>query len=102
MADQIATAAKARMTMRLGNVSSPDMDAVERALRSAARNDLNASLTGGRGCEIPTTRSLRKMRMLMSDHTFPALAPGRGGAAGTSPVPPVPGGEGGGIQAPNS
>ena len=33
MADQIATAAKARMTMRLGNVSSPDMDAVERALR---------------------------------------------------------------------
>ena len=33
MADQIATAAKHRMTMRLGNVSSPDMDAVERALR---------------------------------------------------------------------
>ena len=33
MADQIATAAKARMTMRLGNLSSPDMDAVERALR---------------------------------------------------------------------
>ena len=33
MADQIAAAAKARMTMRLGNLSSPDMDAVERALR---------------------------------------------------------------------
>ena len=33
MADQIATAAKPRMTMRLDNVSSPDMDAVERALR---------------------------------------------------------------------
>ena len=33
MADQIVTAAKHRLTTRLGSLSGPDMDSVEQALR---------------------------------------------------------------------
>ena len=64
-----------------GATASP----VRRRLRSWKPRQC-ASLTGGRGCEILTTWSLRKMRMLMRDDTS---QPGRRFAV-TQPVPPRP------------